>query len=328
MAQQYTKLMRTIWNDEDFRALPFDSKLIFAMLMSQPDINAVGVLGLRPKRWATHFPDRTQAQIVKAMVPLVEGRFIIVDRDTEEVFVRSFIVHDGCWKQTNGMRSLANARRTVLSDLICRLIDEIVATLDPKKSDDIPPTPPGTVDRTVDETVEPTAPSRALLEPVTANLEPSSSSSSGAVAPEDDDDLRSKVLSLALTIGAQRKATSPEAWKPTVRADWLDNRRQELTDAIRSTDDYRRAADAFLVAIGIPDPIDHATHPKVVSLTSATTFGRSVAQAEVNAGSELDEDGFRGLCYERPDEWTQAAFDAYREIHTQLATVTELRGAS
>lgn len=182
MAQQYTKILRTIWLDAEFLALPFDSKMAYIMVITQPDISACGVVALRLNRWATLFPDRTAKQLAKALEPLVERNFLIVDHETEEVMARTFIRHDASWRQTNGMASIENGKRGVLSQQLRQLIDDVVANLDPKSKPPVDPTPRPTVPSTVPSTVEPTVPTRTFLETPNSKLEtePRSSSSTAA----------------------------------------------------------------------------------------------------------------------------------------------------
>jgi hypothetical protein len=134
----YVRLMRDIWSDPDWLALRSTTKLVYLQLISQPDISRVGVLPQVPGRWASMHPDLAKADILAALAELTEGRFIIVDDETEEVWIRTYIVHDELYKIPNGIRSLHVAASEVISPMLRDLIAEQVKPLITKPKSEAP----------------------------------------------------------------------------------------------------------------------------------------------------------------------------------------------
>lgn len=101
MGNKIALLKSSIWDDPEFVALHSGAQRLYMTLLSQDDIDLCGVLALRVARWADLAPDTTASSIAKALRVLEERRFVIVDRRTEEVLIRSYVRHAGTLKQPN-----------------------------------------------------------------------------------------------------------------------------------------------------------------------------------------------------------------------------------
>lgn len=132
------RVFSSIWNDEAFLALSPSEQRMYFFLLSQRDLSFCGVLGLRMRRWARSAKGLTAAQVEEDLEGLAQpfqqgfsdgssgepGRpLIVVDEDTEEVFIRSLIRHDGIWKIPNLLKSAREAAtlvesRTILAELL------------------------------------------------------------------------------------------------------------------------------------------------------------------------------------------------------------------
>jgi len=110
MAQDFAPLLRSIWSDEDWRALPVDAQHVYLMLLSHPDRNSAGVLSLTLKKWTRLARDLSPARLDDALAELDVSGFVVVDAETEEVLVRSFIRRATVYKH---IRMLASALREV-----------------------------------------------------------------------------------------------------------------------------------------------------------------------------------------------------------------------
>jgi hypothetical protein len=93
-ARQYGKLLTSIWRDEDWRQLTADAQWLYEHLLSQPSLSTAGVLPIQLTKWAKGAADMTVERVKAAAKVLVDRRYIVVDHDTEEALVRSFIRHD------------------------------------------------------------------------------------------------------------------------------------------------------------------------------------------------------------------------------------------
>lgn len=101
----YGKLMARIWSDKDFTALNAREQQVFMLLLSYPTRNLAGVLPVTLRRWANATADATQDTVRAALVRLAETRFVVIDWDTEEALVRSYIRNDEVYRQPNLMKA-------------------------------------------------------------------------------------------------------------------------------------------------------------------------------------------------------------------------------
>jgi hypothetical protein len=119
MAREYAPIRLSIWDDDDFRRLSGDAKLLYFVLLTHPSLTHCGVADWRPKRLATLIgPDWTAERVEQAAAHLQAELYVLVDESTEEVLVRSFIRHDGLMKQPNMAVAMVNARAAVASATI------------------------------------------------------------------------------------------------------------------------------------------------------------------------------------------------------------------
>jgi hypothetical protein len=118
MARTEARLMVSIWEDPDFLALSATAQRMFMFLISQPDLAHDGVIPLRERRWSKKAAGLTAAQIAADLEELSATRFVVVDEETEELLVRSFIRRDKVYRQPNVLRSARDHLSTVSSPVI------------------------------------------------------------------------------------------------------------------------------------------------------------------------------------------------------------------
>jgi hypothetical protein len=123
VARSYGRVFPSIWNDDDFRALSMEARLMYLFLLSQTDLDHAGLIPLRVRRWARSL-GLDAKEVTELCAELDEARFTATDADTEELLVRSLIRRDGVWKQPNVFRSAASAAAGCES---ARLKGEILA---------------------------------------------------------------------------------------------------------------------------------------------------------------------------------------------------------
>src|SRR3954466_9553738 len=108
MARSHGRVLASIWRDEDFLAHEPSAQRLYMLLLSQPDLEHSGLIGLRLARWAQLGKGTSPATIRADLVALQDqGRFVVVDWDTEEVLVRTLIKNDGIWKSPRLMEIVA-----------------------------------------------------------------------------------------------------------------------------------------------------------------------------------------------------------------------------
>ena len=142
MARTHGRIYSRIW-DDDFAALTVDAQRAYLFLISQSDLTQAGVLGLRLKRWARLAMNSTADSIRADLAELEQARYIVVDDDTEEVLVRTFIRNDQVYRQPNVMlravedcREITSARikATMLAELDRIPLDELSSEMKNGKS--------------------------------------------------------------------------------------------------------------------------------------------------------------------------------------------------
>lgn len=95
MAREWAKIKAGIWQDDDFRALPFHAQHLYFVILTDPELSYCGVADWRPRRILPKSAGWTLEALQDAAGILAEKRLLIIDEDTEEVLVRSFLRHDG-----------------------------------------------------------------------------------------------------------------------------------------------------------------------------------------------------------------------------------------
>lgn len=119
MARTHARWKVEAWEpDSDFRKLDRDAQWLYMALVSQPQINNVGVLPFAPRRWSQLSADGSVRATNGALRALSEQKYVVFDERTRELLVRSFVRHDQIWKQPNLVKSARKQYREVESDTI------------------------------------------------------------------------------------------------------------------------------------------------------------------------------------------------------------------
>ncbi|WP_053619662.1 hypothetical protein [Nocardiopsis sp. NRRL B-16309] len=119
MARNFAQFQSRTWTDDHFKSnLTADSQWLYFALLSQPNLNGAGVLPLQDRRWKKLAKDMTADRIEGALDELCAHWYVLVDEETEEVLIRTFIRNDGLWKQPNVLKSaLGHAKNTMSATL-------------------------------------------------------------------------------------------------------------------------------------------------------------------------------------------------------------------
>ena len=112
---EYGKIFKRAWGDADFKALTCQQQLLYLKLVSQTDISLAGVLTLATIRWAGQTAGVTDKDIARTLAELEAARFIVCDRETQEVLVRSYVRNDLGWRSSKTMKAVKAAVGRILS---------------------------------------------------------------------------------------------------------------------------------------------------------------------------------------------------------------------
>lgn len=94
MAREYGQLRHDIWNDDDWLDLTVPAQHLYMTLLSDPTLTYCGVTDWRPGKVAQRAAENTTAHTTIAAQELSYAYFIVVDEDSEEVLIRSYLRHD------------------------------------------------------------------------------------------------------------------------------------------------------------------------------------------------------------------------------------------
>jgi hypothetical protein len=128
MARSYGRFTTSIWQDVDFTTLTQAQQGLYFTLGLQPDVTAAGLLSLTAGRWANLSADASRTVILAQLAELAThtGRHLIVDEDTEEVLIRTFMKWDGGWNNSKRLPVVIEAVCAIASVDIRRVaVDEL-----------------------------------------------------------------------------------------------------------------------------------------------------------------------------------------------------------
>lgn len=135
MARTESRTKVAIWSDPAFLALTERAQRVYWMLYSQPTINLCGIVALTVRRWASKASDSTEAGIVEALAELETAGFIVTDMHTEEVWVRSFVRHDGVAKSPKTRQAALEQLPSIFSERLRALAADALSGTDPEPPD-------------------------------------------------------------------------------------------------------------------------------------------------------------------------------------------------
>ena len=115
MARDHARIRLGIWDDEDFCDLSTTAQWLYFRILSHASLSYCGVADWRPGRLAASAKDATASDIEAFAVELERGHYFVIDRDTEEVLVRSFVKHDELMGKWNMAAAVARTWSEVAS---------------------------------------------------------------------------------------------------------------------------------------------------------------------------------------------------------------------
>lgn len=127
MPRDHARVNLAIWSDPDFRALPPPAQHLYLFLWTAPDLTYCGAHDWRPGRMSGLSAGATPEYIRQVAACLQARHFIVVDEQTEEVLVRSWIRFDGLMKQPRMAISCITAYAAVSSEVLRGVVvDELL----------------------------------------------------------------------------------------------------------------------------------------------------------------------------------------------------------
>lgn len=123
MARGHGRILSSIWEDTDFTDLLDEGEQrTYQFLLSQPNLNHAGLLPLTLRRWARKARGLTVEVLQQRLDALEAARFIVMDPDTEELLIRSFIRNDAVWKMPRVMGAAVSGAQEISSHKLRRAL--------------------------------------------------------------------------------------------------------------------------------------------------------------------------------------------------------------
>lgn len=127
MARDHSRIKLSIWDDDDFLALRASEQHAYFVLKSHKGLSRCGVVTYVPSHFKRLASDLTAAKFTAAVKGLRSARFVVVDDETQELLVRSYVRHDGVFDRENMGKAVGTAFNAVVSDSIKTAIGDELA---------------------------------------------------------------------------------------------------------------------------------------------------------------------------------------------------------
>lgn len=113
--KDHAEINLAIWGDDDWLDLSPRAQHLYFVLWTSPQLSYCGAGEWHAGRIAAMAQGWTAESVEAAAAELSRHLFLIIDTDTEEFLLRSWIKHDALWKKPNMAVSMANARAALAS---------------------------------------------------------------------------------------------------------------------------------------------------------------------------------------------------------------------
>lgn len=122
MARTEARIKCEIWDDEDFRTLTLEAQWLYHAILEQKDLSLCGVLTWTPKRFAKLASNAKAGETKRALELLRTKRYVVLDEDTDELWVRTFITNDRVLDNPNTIIGMSQAFGAIHSQPIRRAL--------------------------------------------------------------------------------------------------------------------------------------------------------------------------------------------------------------
>lgn len=113
--KDHSEINLAIWGDDDWLNLTPPAQHLYFVLWTSPQLSYCGAGEWHPGRIAAMSKGWTVQSVEAAAAEISRELFLIIDTNTEEFLLRSWIKHDGLWRKPNMAVSMANARAALAS---------------------------------------------------------------------------------------------------------------------------------------------------------------------------------------------------------------------
>ena len=118
MARKYAAIKSSLFGDPGWRALSTAAQHLYIVLLAHPALSYAGVVDWRPNRICLLADGWSEVDIYYAAQELSLNGWIVIDEQSEEVLVRSFLRHDSAMDQPHLAISMIKAYDAIASGQI------------------------------------------------------------------------------------------------------------------------------------------------------------------------------------------------------------------
>ena len=118
MAREYGRYLTRTHRDDDWAALTTLHHDCYMALVCSEDITWAGVVPYAPLRFSSFASDLTERKVTRAWDDLERENYLVIDRSTAEILVRTFLKHDNVIAKPNLTRAFCTAYEKVRSGVI------------------------------------------------------------------------------------------------------------------------------------------------------------------------------------------------------------------
>lgn len=297
MPRRFAPLLTSIWDNDGFRDLSPSAQRMYLQVLSQKRLSLCGVVPYQVRNWARGCTGITEDDIERDIAELIDRDYVWVDRQTEELVVRTMIKHDpprgarsiaGMWNDWREIDSL-EIRRRVVHSLPTEIWDH--SAVDPPEEAKVLRKAPYEGASESSYTQENQQPASSfLLPPSSCHLPPSSALSSDRdSAPQDDDDRIEKIVSTVVDIRIQQNPakSNPTNYRRTVEQSVRAERLGRIIDlAAMCRPDTPISAIAAAAESGNTQPLAHWLYVPEQPTTDEPQLTREQRQALIQANKE------------------------------------------
>lgn len=115
MARDHARIKTSRQRDPDWRALTLNAQWTYDAITTSEALSYVGVIDYRPGRIAALAKGQTAKKVETAVKELESTRFVVVDWQTEELLIRTYVRHDGVLARVNMGKAMGRSLAKVVS---------------------------------------------------------------------------------------------------------------------------------------------------------------------------------------------------------------------
>lgn len=127
MAREYAAVRHAMFAVPEWRKLSVRAQHLYLLLLAHPELSYAGVVDWRPNRLRQFAKGWSQPDFFIAAVELADSGWVVIDDETEEAMIRTFLRDDRVLEQSHLAVAMIKAYNAIASEEIrAAIIHELV----------------------------------------------------------------------------------------------------------------------------------------------------------------------------------------------------------